>query len=198
MEIEVKLRLPHVDAYRQVTNFLAPFHVGTHRQENHFFDGGAGELSARRAVLRLRFSDNDSRCVVTLKAKAVLVDGVSRVEEDEEELDPSIGRDCATEPAKLSTVESRVVGRAREEFGTLEFVSLGGFGNVRQVYEWKGLKLEVDETDFGFGILYEIECESANPEVAKKSIEEFLKDNMINYSYSEMSKFAIFRSRKLP
>ena len=40
------------------------------------------------------------------------------------------------------------------------------------MYEWKGLKLEVDETDFGFGTLYEIKCESNDPEKAKKLIEE--------------------------
>ena len=40
------------------------------------------------------------------------------------------------------------------------------------MYEWKGLKLEVDETDFGFGTLYEIKCESNDPEEAKKLIEE--------------------------
>ena len=40
------------------------------------------------------------------------------------------------------------------------------------MYEWKGLKLEVDETNFGFGTLYEIEYESSDPEEAKKLIEE--------------------------
>jgi len=40
------------------------------------------------------------------------------------------------------------------------------------MYEWKGFKLEVDETDFGFGTLYEIECESSDPKEAKKLIEE--------------------------
>ena len=40
------------------------------------------------------------------------------------------------------------------------------------VYEWKGLKLEVDETDFGFRTLYEIKCKSSDPEEAKKLIEE--------------------------
>ncbi|XP_059432739.1 triphosphate tunnel metalloenzyme 3-like [Corylus avellana] len=197
MEVEVKLRLPDAVAHRRVTDVLAPFHVSTHHQENCFFDGSAGELSASRAALRLRFSDNHPRCVVSLKAKAVLVDGVSRVEEDEEELEPSIGRECTAEPGRLKDVESRVLGRVREEFGALGFVGLGGFGNVRRVYEWKGLKLELDETDFGFGTMYEIECESANPEDAKQLLEEFLKDSGIPYSYSEKSKFAIFRTGKL-
>jgi adenylate cyclase class IV len=198
MEVEVKLRLPDAVAHRRVTDVLAPFHISTHRQENCFFDGSAGELSLNRATLRLRFSDNHPRCVVSLKAKAVLVDGVSRVEEDEEELEPSIGRDCAAEPERLKDVESRVLARVRGEFGAPVFVGLGGFENVRRVYEWKGLKLELDETDFGFGTQYEIECESANPEDAKQLLEEFLKENSIPYSYSEKSKFAIFRSGKLP
>ncbi|KAM2068724.1 hypothetical protein PS2_000339 [Malus domestica] len=43
--------------HNQVTTLLAPFLVATHRQENLFFDGSKAELSAHRAVLRLRFSD---------------------------------------------------------------------------------------------------------------------------------------------
>ncbi|KAI5320696.1 hypothetical protein L3X38_040404 [Prunus dulcis] len=147
MEVEVKLRLPDAAAHRKVTTLLAPFHVSTHRQENFFFDGPKAELSARRAALRLRFSDRAPLCAVTLKARAVLVDGVSRVEEDEEELDHSIGRACADQPDKLMSAESRVLSKVREEFGVLGFVGLGGFRNVRDVYDWKGLKLEVDETN---------------------------------------------------
>ncbi|KAF7806455.1 triphosphate tunel metalloenzyme 3 [Senna tora] len=192
MEVEVKLRLPNALAHRQLTTLLAPFHLKTHRQENLFFDGAAEQLSSRRAVLRLRFYDDDARCVVSLKAKAVLVNGVSRVEEDEEDVDPKIGRDCVAEPGRLgSVVESRVLKRVKEEFGVVDekgYVGLGGFGNVRSVYDWKGLKLT----------LYEIECESDEPERAKEALEEFLKENGIEYSYSELSKFAIFRSGKLP
>ena len=104
-----------------------------HRQENHFFDGSSGELFLRQATLHLWFSNTDSFCVVTLKAKAVIVDGVSRVEEDEEPLDPLIRRDCMAEPEKIlsSAAESRVLRRVKKEFGALGFVGLGGFGNVR-------------------------------------------------------------------
>ncbi|ONH98505.1 hypothetical protein PRUPE_7G252100 [Prunus persica] len=198
MEVEVKLRLPDVAAHCKVTTLLAPFHVSTHRQENLFFDGPKAELSARRAALRLRFSDRAPLCAVTLKARAVLVDGVSRVEEDEEELDHSIGRAGADQPDKLMSAESRVLSRVREEFGVLGFVGLGGFRNVRDVYDWKGLKLEVDETKYEFGTCYEIECESADPEGVKEVLEGFLKENGVQYSYSETSKFAIFRAGKLP
>ncbi|XP_030473111.1 triphosphate tunnel metalloenzyme 3 [Syzygium oleosum] len=198
MEVEVKLRLPDAGAHRRVAALLSPHRLRTDRQENLFFDGAGGELSSRRAVLRLRFYNGDARCVASLKARAVLVDGVSRVEEDEEELDPAEGRECVADPGRMGSVGSRVLRRCREEFGVGEFVGLGGFGNVRDVYEWKGLTLEVDETKYEFGTCYEIECESSDPEAVKKVIEEFLKDNGIEYKYSEVSKFATFRSGKLP
>lgn len=88
----------------------------------------------------------------------------------------------------------------REEFGIGEkgLVCLGGFKNVRAVYDWNGLKLELDETHYDFGTSYELECESLEPEKTKKLLGELLKKNGISYSYSEVSKFAIFRSGKLP
>ncbi|WJX95918.1 hypothetical protein P8452_77182 [Trifolium repens] len=201
MEVEVKLRLANAEAHRHVSTLLSPFHVITHHQHNLFFDGVASELSSRHATLRFRFYNDDERCVVSLKSKGVLVNGVRRVEEDEEDLNPKIGRDCVAEPRKLGSVESRILKRVKEKFGVVSengFLGLGGFRNVRNVYNWKGLKLEVDETDFDFGTLFEIECESADPEEAKRILEEFLKENGIDYSYSVASKFAIFRSGKLP
>uniref|UniRef100_A0A2P2NGB1 CYTH domain-containing protein n=1 Tax=Rhizophora mucronata TaxID=61149 RepID=A0A2P2NGB1_RHIMU len=201
MEVEVKLRLRDAAAHSHLKSILSPFHTKTHNQQNLFFDTAAATLAAQRAVLRLRFSDNDARCVLSLKAKPVLVNGVSRVEEDEEEIDPPIGRECARDPPKLSSIESGIIRRCKDEFGSvgeMGFVCLGGFENVRDVYDWKGLKLEVDETKYGFGVCYEVECESADPEGVKAELEVFFKDNGIDYKYSELSKFAVFRSGKLP
>lgn len=39
-------------------------------------------------------------------------------------------------------------------------VALGGFQNQRDVYEWEGHTLELDETKFEHGTLYEIEVET--------------------------------------
>ncbi|CAI9100906.1 OLC1v1038096C1 [Oldenlandia corymbosa var. corymbosa] len=200
MEVEVKLRLPNSSEHQKVLSLLSPFHSQKHNQRNTFYDGAAGELNSRRAVLRLRFYENSQppKCMICLKAKAVITDGVSRVEEDEEELDHDVGLQCLEDPTRLGEADSRVARRAKEEFGVERFVSLGGFQNVRQVYEWKGVTLEVDETVYDFGTCYEIECESTEPEKVKGMIEGFLKENGIGYSYSEKSKFAIFRSGKLP
>lgn len=210
MEVEVKLRLPNSDSHKTLISLLSPFHIKTHNQHNNFFDGISGELSGRRAVLRIRFYNDQpiTKCVISLKAKAVLENGVSRVEEDEEEIDPAIGEQCVSDPTRLASLvlseSSRIMKRVKDEFfgGNSEFgigfVCLGGFKNLRNVYEWKGLMIELDETSFEFGKLYEIECESSEPEKAKEVIEEFLKENGVSYSYSVASKFAIFRAGKLP
>ncbi|KAK4791788.1 hypothetical protein SAY86_032201 [Trapa natans] len=198
MEVEVKLRLPDMATHGRVVALLAPFRCETLRQENLFFDGSQGELSSQRAILRVRFYNGQARCVVSLKAKAILVNGISRVEEDEEEIDPSIGRECVMEPEKLGPLYSRILKRCKDEFGVKDFVGLGGFANVRDVFNWKGLKLEVDKTKFNFGTCFEIECETSDPERAKNMLEEFLKENGVEYKNSEASKFAVFRSGKLP
>ncbi|KAJ8559929.1 hypothetical protein K7X08_003987 [Anisodus acutangulus] len=154
MEVEVKLRLPDSSAHQKVLSLLSPYHTKTHHQRNAFFDGACGELRTRRAVLRLRFYENleNVKCMVCLKGKATIIDGVSRVEEDEEELDSKIGYECVANPSKLMEVvcldDSRVLRRAKEEFhvGEEGFIGLGGFKNVRNVFEWNGVELEVDET----------------------------------------------------
>ncbi|XP_073034588.1 triphosphate tunnel metalloenzyme 3-like isoform X1 [Primulina eburnea] len=200
MEIEVKLRLPNKASYQKLLSLLSPFHVVTHHQHNTFFDGSASELSSRRAIFRLRFHEQTHlpKCFACLKAKAIIINGVSRVEEDEEEVDPNIGRACFEDPGKLTEMNSRVLRRVKEEFGVSGFMGLGGFKNVRNVYEWNEVKLEVDETKYEFGDLYEVECESVEPERVKGMIEEFFKQNGIDHSDSVVSKFAIFRAGNLP
>jgi len=142
-----------------------------------------------------------SRCILSLKAKPTLANGISRVEEDEEEIDLGLARECVDSPSKLSSLGSRVLKRVKEEYGFtdfLGFVCLGGFENVRNVYEWRGVKLEVDETKYAFGNCYEIECETEEPERVKTMIEELLTVNKIEFKDSDMTKFAVFRSGKLP
>ncbi|XP_017218351.1 triphosphate tunnel metalloenzyme 3 [Daucus carota subsp. sativus] len=198
-EVEVKLRLPNSHSHQTLTTLLSQFHTQTHLQENIFFDGLNSELTSSLSVLRLRFYNQDSKCVISLKSKPRISSGISRVFEDEEPIDSSIGRSCVAEPGRLLLIdELRIVKRVREEFGVEGLVCLGGFKNVRRVYDWNGLKLEVDETMYDFGTCYEVECESVEPEKAKKLMEELLRRNGIEYCYSQVSKFATFVSRKLP
>ncbi|TKY59559.1 Triphosphate tunel metalloenzyme 3 [Spatholobus suberectus] len=61
---------------------LSPCHVKTHHYQNLFFDNVTFELSTYHVVLCLRFNDNVKLCIVSLKAKVVLVDDASCVEEE--------------------------------------------------------------------------------------------------------------------
>ncbi|KAK4385320.1 Triphosphate tunnel metalloenzyme 3 [Sesamum angolense] len=94
-------------------------------------------------------------------------------------------------------VDSRALRKVKEEFGVKRF-GVWGFRNVRKVYNWNGVILEVDVAKFEFGEMYELECETSEPERVKKMIEEFFTENGIEYSYSVMFKFAVFRAGKLP
>ncbi|KAK7340836.1 hypothetical protein VNO77_21550 [Canavalia gladiata] len=201
MEVEIKLRLPDSVTHQKLSNLLAPFHTKTLIQENIFFDGTNKELTSNLAVLRIRFY-NMEHCVLSLKAKPVILDGISRMEEQEEPFDPALARACIAQPWRLLSVDSsNILKRVRDEYLVGEnrgLVCLGGFRNVRALHVWNGLKLELDETNYDFGTNYELECETAHPEKHKKLLQEFLQDNGISYSYSQLSKFAIFQSRKLP
>ncbi|KAL0463947.1 UNVERIFIED_CONTAM: Triphosphate tunnel metalloenzyme 3 [Sesamum latifolium] len=159
MEVEVKLRLASSAAHQRLCGVLSPHHCRTHLQENLFFDGRNAELSSNLAVLRLRFYDLDSHCVLSLKSKPQISAGISRIEEQEEPLDPIVGRHCASEPWRLLHIESSdIIKRVKEEF------NLG----------------------------------AGEPEEAKDLLEGLLKSNGIEYEYSQVSKFAIFRAGKLP
>ena len=46
------------------------------------------------------------------------------------------------------------------QFNLKELVCQGGFRNVRKDFDWTSLKLELDETIFDWGTLYEIEVET--------------------------------------
>ncbi|MCO5595413.1 hypothetical protein L7F22_049455 [Adiantum nelumboides] len=200
MEVEVKLRLPSAEAHQRVADLLAAYHQVTHLQQNFFFDGENGELSSKKAVMRLRFYGADShKCVVSLKGKATIADGVSTASEEEEEVaDAASARTCVAEPRHLLTLNSTLINRIAQDFQVSNFVCLGGFHNVRNVFRWEDLVLELDETQFAFGTAYEIECETTDPERARKTLEDFLNHHGIPFSYSTASKFAYFRAEKLP
>lgn len=78
-----------------------------------------------------------------------------------------------------------------------ELVALGCFTNIRKVIPWKGHKLEVDETQFDWGTVYEVECETADPERLRGELGELLDKNNIGYKYNTTTKFQNFIKRSL-
>lgn len=197
MEVEVKLRLADAAAHAKLAAALQPGYKTTHQQENFFFDGTGQELSSRRVVLRVRFYDVDKKAVITVKGKQVLQDGIGRAPEEEEAVGPAAARAFFTNPAQLLSLGTPLLEGLKSSTGVTELVCLGGFNNTRQEFEWGGHLLELDETKFEWGTLYELECETAEPERLRGELEEFLTQQGVAHSYSTASKFANFKKRTL-
>lgn len=197
VEVEVKLRLPGPDAHQKLEQLFAPGHVATHQQENYFFDGPSKELNSRFVVLRVRFYDVDKKAVLTLKGKQILQDGIGRATEIEEPLDPVTARQFLQQPSELLKLPSELMQNLASKYGLTELVCLGGFENTRQEISWQGYTLELDETKYPWGTLYELEAETDKPEALRSQLEALLQQQGVPYSYSTTSKFANFVNKTL-
>jgi adenylate cyclase class IV len=196
--VEVKLRLPDRAAHDAVAAALAPALKATHHQENYFFDGPSGELSSRRGVLRLRFYNTDARALITLKGEQKLEGGVGRGSEHEcDAPDPVKARVFLKDPSQLLTVAGDPIDRVKRDYGVTSLVSLGGFANVRKDFAFEGHTLELDETQFEWGTVYEIEIESATPDVLLAKVEALLKERGIPFKHGTTTKFANFVNKTL-
>eukprot|EP01023_Acetabularia_acetabulum_P050240 TRINITY_DN5419_c0_g1_i1.p2 TRINITY_DN5419_c0_g1~~TRINITY_DN5419_c0_g1_i1.p2 ORF type:complete len:198 (-),score=26.49 TRINITY_DN5419_c0_g1_i1:253-846(-) len=196
MEVEVKLRLPQA-GHSLLIEKLKPFYLTTYNQENYFFDGAKQELSSQKVVLRLRFYNIQEKAVITIKGKSVLQDGIGRASEVESDVDPNLARSFLKNPKGLLNLENPLVQDLKRNYSLDGLISLGGFKNIRQVHKWEGLVLEVDETGYDWGTLYELECETDQPEVAKQKLEKFLQDSNIEFGYSSRTKFVNFVNKTL-
>ncbi|GMH33594.1 hypothetical protein BSKO_01428 [Bryopsis sp. KO-2023] len=197
MEIEVKLRLADAEAHSLAGKLFSSGHVVTHQQENFFFDGGDKELSSRLSVLRVRFYDTDKKAVLTLKGKAIVKDGIGKASEVEEDVDPKVARTFVEQPDELLAYESNIMKDIQSKWSVASLKGLGGFRNVRQVFKWEGFTLELDETKYDFGTLYELECETDQPEMLRDKLEAHLNANGVSFKYSTSTKFAHFINRTL-
>jgi len=197
MEVEVKIRLPDRAAYDKVAAVLAPGKTASHAQENYFFDGSSRELESTRSVLRLRFYNGDHKAVITVKGKQILQDGIGRASEVEEDApDAAAARAWLAQP-DLLLQSSPLLKQLNEKIGMSHLVCMGGFKNQREVYSWEGQTLELDETRYEWGTLYEIECETTEPEAVRDKLEKLLAAHGVSYSYSKTSKFANFINKTL-
>lgn len=173
--------------------------VATHEQENFFFDGPNNELGATKTVLRVRWYGKNDRAVVTVKGEQILKDGIAKAPEVEESLsDPALSRSMLLEgdPSVLLS-SSPLVASLNQKWGLQSLQIIGGFRNLRREYQWEGETLELDETYFSHGTLWEIEVETARPEEVREKLEKMLSQHRIDYSYSSTSKFANFIKKTL-
>ncbi|KAK9862383.1 hypothetical protein WJX84_002438 [Apatococcus fuscideae] len=195
--VEIKLRLPNQEAHDQVKKALEKHHRVQHAQENVFFDGTQGELNKNQRTCRVRFYNVDKKAVITSKRRQDIVGGVGRAEELEEDVDPKAARSFLGEPDKLLNLNSPLMKKIKQEHGVGSFKCLGGFRNIRDEYDYEGFVLELDETIYPWGTVYEIEVETEDPETLKVKLEKFLNDQKISYKYSTVTKFHNFRKKTL-
>lgn len=196
IEVEVKIRLPDRAAYDKVAEALKGGHTASHAQANYFFDGPNRELNARRVVLRVRLYGDDKPATITIKGKQILENGIGRASELEEAVAPQLAQQFLASPSDMLT-QAPLVPAMAEKFGVTSLVCLGGFQNQRDCFGWEGHTLELDETRFPHGTLYEIECETDAPEKLRDQLEAFLGALGVQYSYSQTSKFANFINKTL-
>lgn len=197
MEVEIKLRLPDKESHDVVAKLLQEGARNLYRQENFFFDGSRQELGKHLHVLRARFYNETEKCTLTLKGKAIIEDGIGRATELEHAIEPAVGRKIVEDPGKMLQLQGRVMQVVREKFNPEKLICLGGFRNVRQEFAWEGHLIELDETQYDWGTVYELECETVEPETVKERLEELLGNNGISYAYSSVSKFANFVNKTL-
>lgn len=201
----MKLRLGSKDDYERLAAVLAPGAGPVYQQENFFFDGPASELNSKRVVVRVRLYNRDQKATLTVKGEQVLVNGIGRAPETEEKLDPTAARRFVSEPGALLAHDSDIVRRLASQYSLTSLVCLGGFDNLRREFAWapeggaaaKPFTLELDATAYPWGTLYELECETDQPEALRAQLEALLASNGVKYEYSKTSKFANFVNRTL-
>eukprot|EP00892_Ulva_mutabilis_P010515 jgi/Ulvmu1/7836/UM004_0066.1 len=198
-EVEVKLRLPTKEAHDKLVEVLSDNVKKVYEQENFFFDGENAELSQKRCVMRLRFFNVDEMAVLTVKGKMTMSEGVGRAQEDEADVDVAQARTHFMEnPSAMLDLEISPITAVKNACGEISGLkALGGFKNTRKVIDWNDHILEVDETSYDWGTVYEIECETSEPEVVREQLSAFLKEQGIEFKLNTTTKFSNFVNRSL-
>lgn len=194
-EVEIKLRLPSHASHQRVAQLMGP-PKAVYAQENYFFDGVNDELK-KQQTLRVRFYNTDQKAVITVKGRQALVGGVGRATEEEEDIDPALAREALRDPSKLMGAGSALIDNLLKQHNITELKCLGGFKNNRTVMDWSDHVIELDETLYEWGTVYEIELETDEPEKIQQKLEDFLKEHNVPFTYSGRTKFGNFRHKTL-
>lgn len=167
MEIEVKFRfvkLQHqklLELLRQKADYKA-----THYQTNYFIDTETRHLESIGTNFRLRRIEAGDKIesYVTVKANGVLVNGISRIQEWENEINNTVLDEILQSPSSIYSKGLALTSHLPKDQA---LIISGVFKNTRTIFRYNDLKLECDETTYDFGTAYEVEIEHVEPEKAK-------------------------------
>ena len=181
MERELKLALESAEDHRRLCEVLPGF-FEERVQENSYWDLPDGSLAGAGIMLRLRIEGPRAR--VTVKRAARRHEGFFEAPEDEESVTIDVAREVNAGARPFTALGGEVLGRLREELGSLEALARWGhMTNRRRRYRLPGdLVAEVDLTWFpGDVVEYEVELESDDVERARQRIVSYLERGDIRY-----------------
>jgi uncharacterized protein YjbK len=193
-EVEVKIQLLSKEDYDKFDKEIGTPKV-VQNQENVFFDGTQKEITSVKSIFRLRFFDDENkkeRCFLTHKGKSTLSQGVSSVEESEEEVDAQLARQAISDPNTMLQWKGELIELLRDMYKVNGFVYLGGFKTLRKKYEFENHLIEFDQVQYSFGTNYEIEVETPDAHSFKPKLTQLLDNFNVKYQDSKRSKFANF------
>eukprot|EP00761_Pharyngomonas_kirbyi_P010533 gb/GECH01010553.1/.p1 GENE.gb/GECH01010553.1/~~gb/GECH01010553.1/.p1 ORF type:complete len:198 (+),score=51.95 gb/GECH01010553.1/:1-594(+) len=190
MEVEIKLRIDK-EGYQTLLQSLGTPEA-IHQQKNIYFDGSDKEITASKSMLRLRFlPDDNNRCIATIKRKGRIESGVSRTAEDEQPCHSEEAQHAVEHPDRLLSIPGRVFDILRSEFNPRSMQCIGSLSNVRRVYPWRGHHIELDETQFPFGVEYGVELETEEPDRMGRELRAMLAEQGIWHEDARHSKFVM-------
>ncbi|MCO4782145.1 MAG: CYTH domain-containing protein [Candidatus Cloacimonetes bacterium] len=182
-EQELKIILSKNEYTSLINDLSLDSHPKIKVQENHYFDTKDHKFLKSKEMLRVRKTNVET--VVTIKRNAKIIDGYFECEE----LEKSFAK-CSWEKSNLIDF---IFDRDQSFFIDKDLIYLGCLKNIRTIFDWRGFKLEVDQSKFSNEMIdYELECETISPQKLLEILDEntFLKKK--NISYQSESKFKRF------
>lgn len=140
-------------------------------QTNYYFETEDDYFKKNHSALRVRLTDE--YCELTLKIR----NDLSNIEYNH-----NIDDETFFHLINNFDIPKVILTYIDED---VELAKIISFETKRSVIEYKDHKIEVDLTDFGSNIDYEIEVEGENMKMATKIFNAFLKENKIEYRESK-------------
>eukprot|EP01007_Sphenomonas_quadrangularis_P001423 NODE_2371_length_618_cov_125.701230_g2014_i0.p1 GENE.NODE_2371_length_618_cov_125.701230_g2014_i0~~NODE_2371_length_618_cov_125.701230_g2014_i0.p1 ORF type:complete len:172 (-),score=17.23 NODE_2371_length_618_cov_125.701230_g2014_i0:72-587(-) len=124
--------------------------------ENYFFDGPNHELHQEKAVFRVRLMSD--RCEASIKDHSAVTSGSTLRFAATSDITLEQGQQAVQDPNIMLTWDGALFTNLKTIYGVKSLHPLGSFRNRRVNFAWHGMKLKLDDTEYPFGHVYEIEA----------------------------------------
>lgn len=189
-EIEVKLQLDERD-YFILQNFLdkEDRRLGSIHQTNHYLETADGRMQRLKEMLRVR--EQGGEMILTHKSRVLIEDG--RFESNEvEELLPAVPPFSCAQHAPLFPLWFP---------GIRDVFVLGSMMNLRLIYAYRGLTLELDCSSYGLDPEalrdWELECEHGDSDHVKSVLQQLFLELGLAMRPQTRTKFQRFINKVL-